>query len=290
MALRSEFLLLAALWGASFLFMRLGAMEFGAWATAGVRVFIASVFLLPILFWRGRWADLRLNLRPILFVGVLNSALPFALYAFAVQSVSTGLAAILNATSPLMGALVAWLWLDERPGRWRALGLLTGFGGVALLSWNKLGVKDHETTWAILACLGATLCYGISASFTRKHLTGVHPLVTATGSQLGASLLLLLPTALAWPAEPPGLKAWLALLAVGVLCTGLAYILFFRQIDRNGPTQAMTVTFLIPLFAILYGAALLGEAVTMRMVAGAIVVLVGVALAVGLWPSGKQKT
>lgn len=283
-SLRAQFVLLAALWGSSFLFMRLGAAEFGVWATAGVRVAVASAFLAPILWWRGRWPDLRRHLGPILFVGLLNSALPFALYAYAVQSVSTGLAAILNATSPLMGALVAWLWLGDRPAPLRVLGLLTGLAGVALLSWDRLGSGAAHGGAAVLACLGATACYGISASFTQKYLTGVHPLATATGSQFGAALALAWPTLHDWPAVTPGATAWGALAALGILCTGIAYILFFRQIERTGPTRAMTVTFLVPVFALLYGAVLLGEAVTPRMLLGGAVVLTGVALALGLWP------
>ena len=287
-ALRTEFLLLATLWGSSFLFMRLGAAEFGAWATAGVRVAVASVFLAPVLWWRGQWPELRRHARPILLVGLLNSALPFALYAYAVQSVSTGLAAILNATSPLMGALVAWLWLREQPGAWRTLGLLIGFAGVVLLSWDKLGPGAGHNAWAILACLAATLCYGISASFTRKYLTGVHPLATATGSQFGATLALALPTWHYWPATLPGSTAWGALLAVGLLCTSIAYILFFRLIEHAGPAKAMTVTFLVPVFALLYGAVLLGESVTMQMLLGGTIVLAGVALALGLWPRSRS--
>jgi drug/metabolite transporter (DMT)-like permease len=281
-SLKAEFLLLAALWGSSFLFMRLGAVEFGVWATAGVRVAVASAFLAPVLWWRGRWPDLRRHARPILFVGLLNSALPFALYAYAVQTVSTGLAAILNATSPLMGALVAWLWLKDRPGRLRALGLLIGFAGVVLLSWNKLGTHAAADRWAVLACLGATLCYGISASFTKKYLTGVNSLAIATGSQFGAALVLAAPALHGWPVTLPSAQAWGALLAVGILCTGIAYILFFRLIEHTGPAKAMTVTFLVPVFALLYGALLLGEVITLQMLLGGGVVLCGVALALGL--------
>lgn len=286
---RAEFALLAALWGSSFLFMRLGSAEFGVWATAGVRVAVASVFLLPVLCWRGHWPTLRRHLRPILLVGVLNSALPFALYTYALRSVSTGLAAILNATTPLMAALVAWAWLGERPGRARALGLLLGFAGVVLLSWDRLGPHHAGSDpWAVPACLAATLCYALAASFTQKHLSGVHPLATAAGSQLGAALALAVPTALAWPAAMPGATAWGALLAVGILCTGIAYILFFRLIEQAGPARAMTVTFLVPVFALLYGAVLLGERVSAHMLLGGAVVLAGVALALGVWtPRGR---
>lgn len=281
-SLSAEFLLLAALWGSSFLFMRLGAAEFGTWATAGMRVAVASAFLGPILWWRGRWPDLRRHAAPILFVGLLNSALPFALYAYALQSLSTGLTAILNATAPLMGALVAWWWLRDRPGAVRGLGLAIGFLGVALLSWDKIGLHAGNSRWAVLACLGATFCYGLSASFSKKYLSTVHPLAMATGSQFGAALVLAWPTLHYWPSVWPGATAWSALAALGILCTGIAYILFFRLIDKAGPSKAMTVTFLVPVFALLYGALLLDEPVTLQMLLGGLIVLGGVALALGL--------
>ncbi len=279
----AEFVLLAAIWGASFLFMRAGAVEFGAWATAGARVAVASLVLLPVLFYSGQWPALRRHAGPILFVGVLNSGLPFALYSYALLSITTGLSAILNATVPLFGALVAWLWLRERPGRWRALGLAIGFLGVALLSWNKASFKPGGTGWAVLACLGATLCYGIAASYTRKYLTGVPTMATATGSQIGATLALSVPTIWFWPEQNPSLNAWGAVFVVGVLCTAVAYILFFRLIEAAGPSRTLTVTFLIPVFALGYGAVLLGEPITAWMVGCGTVILLGVALATGWW-------
>jgi drug/metabolite transporter (DMT)-like permease len=195
-ALLAEFVLLAALWGSSFLFMRMGAFEFGAWATAGMRVVVASLVLWPILIWSGHWGAFRRQAPAILTVGLLNSGIPFALFAYAVLHITTGLSAILNATVPLFGALVAWGWLGERPGRWRVLGLALGFLGVALLSWNKASFKPGGTGWAVLACLGATLCYGIAASYTKKYLSGVPPMATATGSQFGA--------AWGWRCQPSG--------------------------------------------------------------------------------------
>jgi drug/metabolite transporter (DMT)-like permease len=286
--LAAEFVLLAALWGSSFLFMRFGAAEFGAWATAGARVAVASVALLPILLLSGQWKAFRQNAGRILFVGVLNSGLPFALYAYALLSITTGLSAILNATVPLFGALVAWLWLNERPGRWRAVGLTIGFVGVALLSWNKASFKPGGTGWAVVACLGATLCYGIAASYTKKYLTGVHPLATATGSQFGATLGLAIPTLWFWPEQNPSGLAWWSIVAVGVFCTALAYILYFRLIEKAGPSKTLTVTFLIPVFALFYGALLLKEPITGWMVGGGAIILCGVALATGLVVPGSS--
>ncbi|WP_180683951.1 DMT family transporter [Tepidicella baoligensis] len=285
-ALAAEFVVLAALWGASFLFMLLGAAEFGPWATAGLRVAVASAVLLPVLVMAGHWPTLRRHARAILLIGLLNSAIPFALYAYALLSISTGVSAILNATTPLFGALVAWLWLNDSPGRSRALGLAIGFAGVVLLSWPKADFSAGGTGWAVLACLGATLSYGLAASCTKRYLTGVHPLATATGSQIGATLGLALPTIWFWPSQNPGVMAWGAVVAVGVLCTAVAYILYFRLIEKAGPSKTLTVTFLIPVFAIGYGALLLDEAITGPMVVGGAVILAGVALATGWarWP------
>jgi drug/metabolite transporter (DMT)-like permease len=294
----AEFVLLAALWGASFLFMHLGAAEFGAVPTAGLRVAFGTLFLLPLFLLPGVWLQFRQRAGAILFVGLLNSALPFALYAFAVLHIATGLSAILNATVPLSGAVVAWLWLKDRPGGLRTLGLLIGFVGVALLVLGKSGFNPAIapaagsmglTLLAMGACLLATLCYGLAASFTKRHLAGIHPMATAAGSQVGASVVLVLPTLWFWPQQPVSGTAWWAVIALGLLCTALAYVLFFRIIEAAGPAKALTVTFLVPVFALLYGVLFLSETITgWTLICGA-VILVGTALSTGLmrWPARK---
>lgn len=281
-----EFVLLAAIWGASFLFMHLGALEFGPLPTAGGRVAIATVFLLPILMARGHGAELRKHWKLTFAVGVLNSALPFASIAFALLAISTGLSSILNATVPLFGAAVAWLWLKDRLQGSRVVGLLIGFLGVALLAGNKASftptASGLSTGWAIFLCLFACLCYGIAASFTRRYLGGVPSLVLAAGSQLGATLVLAPLAWWFWPTHPVSTKAWLALVALGVVCTGVAYVLYFRLIERAGPAKALSVTFAIPVFAIVYGVVLLGESVTAWMVGCGLVILLGTSLSAGL--------
>lgn len=281
-----EFVLLGALWGASFLFMRLGAAEFGALPTAGMRVAIAALFLLPLLLLRGQWQALLTQWKKIFVLGMLNSGIPFALYSYALLSISTGLSSLLNATVPLFGALIAWLWLKDRPHGMKILGLLIGFVGVAMLAWGKASFKPNAsglvTGWAVLACLGACLCYGISASFTKRYLSGVPSLVIATGSQIGATMGLALPTLWLWPGQTPSTTAWLALLAVGVLCTGVAYVLYFRLINKVGAAGSLTVTFLIPVFAVFYGMVFLGETVTPWMLICGTVILFGTALSMGL--------
>ncbi|MDR7376935.1 drug/metabolite transporter (DMT)-like permease [Rhodoferax ferrireducens] len=281
-----DFAALAAIWGASFLFMRITVLEFGAVPTAAVRVLVAALSLLPLIWLRGLLPDLRRHWKPVLLIGMLNSGIPFALFSFALLSITTGLSAILNATVPLFGALIAWAWLNDRPNASRSLGLVIGFVGVALLAWDKASFKPDANGiapgWAVLACLLASICYGISGSYTKRFLMQVPPMVTATGSQIGATLGLALPALWLWPAHWPSGHAWLAVLVLGVVCTGLAYILFFRLISNVGPAKTLTVTFVVPVFALFYGAVFLGETLTPWMLGCGLVVVFGTALATGL--------
>jgi drug/metabolite transporter (DMT)-like permease len=289
-----DFVLLSAIWGASFLFMDLATVEFGAVPTAAVRVTIAALFLMPLLLKRGLGPQLLRHWKPVFVVGLLNSGIPFALYCFALLTIPTGLSAVLNATAPLFGAAVAWLWLKDRLNASRVLGLVIGLIGVALLVWSKTslsasgGASAGANLLAIGACLLACLCYGTAASFTKRYLVGLPPLLTAAGSQLGAALGLALPALWLWPAHMPGARSWLSLLALGVLCTGLAYILYFRLIEHAGPARALAVTFVVPVFAVLYGVAFLGEHITPWMVLCAAVIVCGTALSTGLLRPGRR--
>jgi drug/metabolite transporter (DMT)-like permease len=277
-----ELFLLAALWGASFLFMRLGAAEFGPVALSAVRVAGAALCLLPLLQWRGQLGVLRAHWRPIFVVGVLNSALPFLCYSYAALSVSAGLMSIFNAATPLFGAVIAWLWLNDRPDGSRSAGLAIGFAGVLWLAWDKASFRPGGSGWAVLACIAATLMYGVAASYTKKRLTGVAPLAVAAGSQLGAALLLALPALWWWPPRAPSSTAWAAALLLALLCTALAYVLYFRLIAHLGPARAIAVTFLIPAFAVLWGAIFLAERVGIGMALGCAAILLGTGLATGL--------
>ncbi len=285
-----ELVLLAALWGASFLFMRLGAADFGPVALALLRVGGASLCLLPLLAWQGRLGALRAHWRGIALVGVVNSALPFMLYGVAALAIESGLSSVLNATAPLWGALIASAWLGERLTFSRAVGLAIGFAGVVLLAWDKASLRpgDHgvSAAVAIAACLGATLCYGFGANYARARLRDAAPMAIAAGSQLAATVVLVLPGAWLWPQRMPGPGSWAAVAALAALCTALAYLLYFRLIARLGASRAISVTYLMPLFGLAWGALFLGEQVTPAMLAGGAVVLTGTALATGLiaWP------
>lgn len=289
-----DFILLGAIWGSSFLFMRTAALEFGAMPTAFARVGIAAIFLLPLLLLQGHGAKLRQHWKLIFAVGVLNSGIPFTLYCFAVLAITTGLSAILNATVPLFGALIAWVWLKDRPTLWRLAGMVIGFGGVAMLAWDgaafKAGDAPISPGMAVIFCLLACVCYGISAALARRYLGGLPSLVTATGSQCGATLALALPAAYYWPAQMPGADAWASVAMVGVMCTGIAYVLYFRLIENAGPARALSVTFVLPMFAVLYGAIFLGEPVTAWMLLCGAVIVLGTALSTGLLHPRRKKS
>jgi drug/metabolite transporter (DMT)-like permease len=294
----AELLLLAALWGASFLFLRMGAGEFGPATLAGLRVAGAALVLLPLLYWNAAGlAALRVHWKPIAVVGLTNSALPFLAFGYAALTIPAGLASIFNAAAPLFGAAIAWGWLGERPGPMRLLGLAIGFAGVAGLAIVKArhgasGAGDAAalaTGLAIAACIAATLSYGFAANYTRRRLAGVPPLAVAAGSQATAALWLALPMLWWWPAQPPSPTAWGALALLAVVCTGFAYLLYFRLIAHVGAGNAIAVTFLIPGFAVGWGALVLGERITTEMVIGCAVILAGTALATGLVGSDLRR-
>ena len=227
-----DFTLLAALWGASFLFMRIAAPAFGPIAVADLRTAIAALVLLSLLAWRGGAAELAPNALRFLALGAFNSALPFTLFAYAALSITAGLASVLNATVPLFAALVAWLWLRDKLTLMQWVGLAIGFSGVSWLSADSASFKPGGDGRAIAAGLVASLSYGISGNLAKRYFAHVRPLTVATGSQIAAAALLLPFTFFYFPAVMPSVLDWGALISLGVFCTGIAYALYFRLIAR----------------------------------------------------------
>lgn len=277
-----DLLLLAAVWGGSFLFMRIAVPEFGPGPLMELRVGLAALTLLPLATLRGKLPLIAQHWKAILVVGALNSAIPFLLFAYAAQSLGAGFMSIANAVTPVWGAVIGWLWLKDRLPLMRTIGLIISVLGIVVLVWDKLDFGDGGDGPAVLAAVSAPLFYGIAANWTKRYLSGVDALSNATGSMIGASLVLA-PLAIAtWPAEPVSWQAWSAAIAIALLCTGFAYIMFFRLIASVGPTGAVSVTFLVPVFGVLWGTLFLDESVTTRIIAGAIVILIGTALTLGL--------
>ena len=262
--------------------MRIAAPEFGPVVLAELRVAIAGLVLLPLLILRADVGELRTHWTKLATVGTVNSAIPFILLPFSTLYLTGGFAAILNATAPLFTAIIAWIWLSAALDASRITGLIIGFGGVVVLVWNKASFDLGGVTLAIIAAIVASMFYGFGANYTKKNMQGINTLVIATGSQLAAALVLL-PGAIAlWPDGPVSVRAWAAIITMGIFSTGIAYIIYFRLIANVGPASAITVTFLVPGFAVFWGALVIDEKLTISMVIGCVIILFGTALATGL--------
>jgi drug/metabolite transporter (DMT)-like permease len=290
----AQLFVLAALWGGSFLFIRIGVTDLGVAPLMALRVGIGAAFLILMLILRGTareaFSTMRRRAWPLFVVGILNSALPFCLFAYAELTLSAGVTSVINATTPLWGALVAYMWLGDRLTPLRIAGLAIGFAGVLALVWDQMFahqasaavVSPMATALAAVAALAATMCYGIAASYTKKHLMGVDSLTVAAGT-MSAATVVLLPFALVyWPIGHVSMHAWGAVFALGIACTGVAYMMFFHLIAVAGPARTITVTFVIPIFGILWGALFLSERVSVGMAAACAIVLIGTALATGV--------
>jgi len=264
---------LAAIWGASFLFMRLAVPTLGPVLTAELRTLIAGVALAAWFAATGFNPEWRRWGRHYVIVGIGSSAVPFLLWAYAALSLGAGLLSVLNATSPMFGALCSALLLGERLSAHRILGLAIGIAGVALVSQPEPGAELHYP--ALCAALFAAFCYGLIATYIKRFASEAPSRGMAVGSQLAAGVLLL-PFIPLWPpAAAPAPLAVASILALGLLCTAIAYLLYFRLIADLGATGGLTVTYLIPVFGVLWGVLFLGERVTAPMLAGAALVVLG---------------
>ncbi|UYK86172.1 DMT family transporter [Xanthomonas sacchari] len=265
---------LGVVWGCSFLFMRVAAPQFGAYALVELRLALGAAVLLPFL-WLAR-ARFPLRRWPTLAaIGLLNSALPFLLFAWGAQHAPAAIGAICNAMTVLFTALIAFLFFGEKIGTRRALALLIGFAGIVVLATGKsAGISVGP---AALAGTTASLLYGIGYSLVKRHMSDLPP-AAAAASTLGCSALLLAPLAWThWPAAPVPAVAWACAGGLGVLCTGLAFLLYYRLIQRIGPARASTVTYLVPVFGALLAWAILGEPLTWTMLLAGMLILGSVA-------------
>jgi drug/metabolite transporter (DMT)-like permease len=283
-----DLLVLAALWGASFIFMRIAAPELGPFVLGFLRAVIAALFLLPFLLVRAGTTELKTHWKKLAMVGILNSAIPFFLLAFATLSLSGGFASIINATAPLWAAVIAWIWLSEKLDGSRTTGLIIGFAGVVVLVWNKQGINLPGALLAVLAAISAAFFYGLGANFTKRYMQGINTLVVAAGSMVGAAIVLMPGAMLYWPGDPVSTQAWVAISIMGIASTGIAYVLYFRLIVNVGPAKAITVTYLVPGFAVIWGAMFIDEKLTMNMVIGCAIILTGTALATGMLSPGRS--
>lgn len=269
-----ELVLLGAIWGGSFLLMRIAAPEFGPFALVELRLVFGAVVLLPFVYrarsvLAGRWA--------VLFgIGLVNSAIPFTLFAWATAIAPAGISAIANSMTALFAVVFAGLMFGERIGIRRAIGLVAGMAGVIVMV--GMPTTAANAGWAALAATAAALCYGLAGNLVRRYLHGLPPIALG-GATLTCSAIVLSPLAVMhWPAETVSAAAWTSAVALGVLCTGIAYAFLFRLLDRIGASRTATVTYLVPLFGVAWAWLVLGEGLTLPMMIAGILILGGVAL------------
>ena len=271
-------LVLAALWGSSFVFMRVAVPAMGPVPLTYARVALAAIALLALAFAQRRIPPFRTRWREFAVVGVVNSAIPFVLFCYAEQYISASTGAVLNATSPFFAAIAAAIWLREPLTFNKIAGMLLGLAGViVLVGWHP-GAMSDDVLLAIAACLAAATCYALAGVYTKRALAGVPTFAIACASQVAAALALM-------PTLPfvsvPGPVTPLVLANVAALAlasTALAYLIYFKLIAESGPQRALMVTFLIPLFGVLWGCLFLDEALTASMLTGGALVVTGTAI------------
>ena len=292
MSLRQFALLvfISALWGAAFLFMRLAVPEFGPFALVATRVFIATLVLVPIWYWResagsrqvivGHW-------RQLFLLGLLNSVFPFVLFAYATLFITGGLASILNSTTSIWAVIVAWLWLGHKPSTQTVLGMLLGISGVVVLVFDAVNTSFVGAGRGVIAGCSAAIFYALAANIAAEKLRDVSPL-SATVFTLGLATVVLMPFAVIFlPEQPVSINAWLAVIAMGIFSTAIPNLFFFHLLVKIGSTKTITVTFLVPIFGTLWGALFLSEQITIGMLAGGFIVLIGIALVTNVIRFGK---
>jgi drug/metabolite transporter (DMT)-like permease len=270
-----ELTLLGAVWGGSFLFMRVAAADFGPFPLVDVRLALGGLILTPFL-WRARAQFTPAVWLRIAGIAAINSVLPFILFAWGAERAPAGIGAITNAMTVMFAALVAFLFYGEHIGKRRWIGLIAGFVGVTVLASGHIAGASVGS--AALAGTAAALCYGLGINFVRHHLSGFPPAAIAAANLLSGAVMLAPLAIYTWPQQAIPTASWVSAVLLGVLCTGIAFVFYYRLIARIGAPRTATVTYLIPLFGVIWAWLLLGERVTLSMVLAGALILAGVAL------------
>lgn len=280
-------LLLSAIWGASFLFLRIAAPQFGPVFLIEMRMLTAFIALCPVFLITGNLHDLLTNWKKIFLISLTSMALPFCLLAFATLSIGAGLASIINASVPFFTAILAFLLFRQALNLLGVVGLVVGFAGVVILAVEPGGADSDDAgkLLAVAAGLLASFFYGLGANLTARYLQGVSGFAITTGCLFFSSLYLAPFAYLQRPEVMPTGPIWLTVIILGAVCTGLAFILFYRLIARIGSARTVTVTFLVPLFSVVWGWMILDEGLNLAMAFGSLLVLIGVAMTTGKLPS-----
>lgn len=284
---------LSAIWGASFLFMRVASAEFGPLTLIFLRMLGAILVLAPFLMRKTLRSHIFESAKHIIILSMANNVVPFVLLAYATLKLESGFTSLINATTPMWTALIAVGFFGTKVNRQQIVGLILAFLGIFILSADKLTFGSQGMGWSILAGLGATLGYGIAGNYSKRYLSHLSAKEITVGTVLSSTLILTIPGLYFWPEVSPSTTAWVSTALLGILCTAVAYLIFFKVLAEAGSVATSTVTFLVPVFAIAWGVSLLGEQITLRMMIGMAMTLLGTALSVKLiksWPFKRPLT
>lgn len=269
--------MLAAVWGSSFMFMRIATPEFGPISLIAVRLFISAAVLLPILLHRKEFRLVLKSWPKFLWSGLATTAIPFTLFSYVTLSLTAGNTSLLNATVPMFSAAIAWYWLKEKLTGIGIAGLALGFVGVFVLATPE-GGSSMLLLIPVMAGLIAAALYGYGSCFTRIHMQGYAPLTITAGTQFFAALFLVPFGLFFWPDAAPSTGSWLSVISLGVFCTALSLVFFFHLLQQIGVANTVSVAYLIPVFGILWGYIFLDEVLTSGMLIGGAGIFIGVAL------------
>lgn len=274
--------LLAAIWGASFLFIRQAAHDFGPSGLMFLRTLLASLVLIAIVVFRRDLPDLRSKWRMFLIMGMLNAALPFTLIAFSELTITASLASILNSTTPLWTALIASLWIGEKLTAPKIMGLVLGVIGVTVLVGGSPLEFNTEYLIAVFAMLTAAFCYAVGTVYAAQHVKGISSIHASIGQLFAAAIILIIPAAATVPETTPSTSAVLALLALVLLSTSVAYLLYFYLLKNVGPIKTAATIFLVPVFGTIWGIIFFNEPFNLSMLLGMALILMSIGLVLGI--------
>jgi drug/metabolite transporter (DMT)-like permease len=273
---------LAAIWGASFMFTKLTVPQLGPYSTASIRLLIGGIFMLIYFVITGFNPEVKKYYKEYFIIGVLNSGIPFTLFAYAAQHLPASLLAILNSTAPLFGAVFSAIWLSDKLNFQKILGLILGMCGVALTTnITSVNITNSEIL-SIGLCLVATMCYGLAGVYMKKKTSHINSTGITGIAQLFGGAFIFPTVFLSDKAFNFNLPVTINILCLAILCSAIAYLLYYKLVKDVGPTKALTVTFLIPVFGILLSVIFLGEHISLNMIGGIILILLGTSLVLNL--------
>lgn len=274
----SAFVFLALIWGASFIFMRVGVPELSAPVFGGLRVGIAGLALLPILLQAKHWQEHRQHWRKLWLIGIVSTGIPFMLFSFALEDMNAGTGSVINASVPMITGIIAHVFFKDYLNRWQLLGLVIGLFGVGVLMYDGITSSTQGSVLSFVMAIAACVCYALGSNLAKHFLADISPMTTAASGLLASGVVTLPFVVVFFPSHPVSWQAWGSILTIALFSTAIALVVFYNLLQQIGPTKTTVVTLVVPVCAIFLGVLLLNEHLTWLMLLGAVIVLCGTTL------------